>query len=390
MDLEIEAKENARKIFAFWSQLEDKENGGFYGRVTFGLQTKKKAYKGCILNSRILYFFSSYYLAFKDPKALRLADHAYAFLLKGIDKEHGGLYWSLDYQGNPLDTTKHTYNIAFAIYALSAYYRACRKQEVIDLALDLYKTIEEKCRDRKAPYYYLEAQKADFTFQSNEKLSENGVLAERTMNTALHILEAYTGLYEACPKPEVKISLEGILNLFVEKIYDSKQDRLMVFFDGNYNSLIDLESYGHEIEASWLLTRASEVINGGICAKTISDLSIDLVQAVINRAYKPPFIINECEKGRQDLTRVWWVQAEGVNGFINAYQIKGDPSYLEKAKTLMEGIEKFFIDPRKDSEWFWDLDADNVPSSRKDIVEPWKCPYHNGRMCFEIIRRLGK
>jgi len=247
MDTTCIAKTDAIRIYEFWKKLADKENGGFYGEVDFNLNIHKEAYKGVILNSRILYFFSEYYLNYQNKESLDYAKMAFDFLKKAIDKDNGGLYWSLDYLGNPLDTTKHTYNIAFGIYALSHYFLATKNTEALDIAFDLYKTIETKCREKDQNHYYLEEQTKFFLYKPNDELSENGVLATRTMNTALHVLEAYTALYQASKNQEVKISLISIINLFLTKIYNPSKKRLEVFFDKDYHSLLDLESYGHEI-----------------------------------------------------------------------------------------------------------------------------------------------
>lgn len=252
MDLALAAeKEVKEQIFPFWSNLVDNKNGGFYGRVDFSLKVHHAASKGVILNSRELYFFSEYYLAFHDEKALALAKHAFVFLKeKAYDKENGGVYWSLTHSGKPLDTTKHTYNQAFAVYALSSYYEASKDDSALELAKELFTTIEMKCREKDGERYYIEAQSINFHPVKNTKLSENGVIATRTMNTALHVLEAYTKLYKVSPSKEVAKSLEEILNLFETKIYSSSLKRLNVFFDKDYNPIIDMESYGNEIEAS--------------------------------------------------------------------------------------------------------------------------------------------
>lgn len=389
--LEKATKEVKETIYPFWSALEDDKYGGFYGRVDFDLVTHKDAPKGVILNSRILYFFSQYYLTFHDKDSFAKAKHAYEFLKrKAFDSVNGGVYWSLDYKGNPLDTTKHTYNQAFAIYALATYYEASKDEGALELALSIYSTIENKCREVVFPYYYKEAQSLDWKPVSNTKLSENGVLASRTMNTALHVLEAYTKFYEVHPFDALKEDLVSILRLFKDKIYNSSKDRLDVFFDSDYHSLIDMESYGHEIEASCLLTRACEVLGDEDITFEIIPIAEKLARVVYLRGYEKPFINNEIVKGELDKTRVWWVEAEGVNGFLNLSSLTGDKNFVQVAEDIYQGIENHFLDKRKGGCWYWDLDPSNKPSSKKDIVEPWKCPYHNGRMCFEVIRRLGK
>ena len=190
------------RIIPFWKSLLDDEDGGYYGWLSYDLELDRKAEKGCILNSRITWFFANAYTLLKDDGLLKEAQHAYDFMKdKCIDREYGGIFWSVTHDGKPLDTTKHTYNQAFAIYALSSYYEAAHDDEALELAYDLYNIIETKCRDEKG---YLEAFTRDFKPASNEKLSENGVMAGRTMNTLLHVFEAYTELYRVTADEKVK------------------------------------------------------------------------------------------------------------------------------------------------------------------------------------------
>lgn len=237
-----------KNLIPFWNRMKDEINGGFYGYADAKGDPDVKSVKGVILNSRILWFYSSAYQLLHKQEQLEMADHAYRFLVDNcFDSQYGGVYWSVNYDGTVCDNTKHTYNQAFAIYALSAYYQASHSKEALNLAYVLYRVIEEKCRDSNG---YLEAFRRDFTLSSNEKLSENGVLAERTMNTLLHVLEAYSELYHADPFYEVGDSVRSILRLFEKKIYNSEKHICDVFFDLDYHTLIDLESFGHDIETS--------------------------------------------------------------------------------------------------------------------------------------------
>jgi mannobiose 2-epimerase len=380
-----------KRIYPFWSKLVDQKHGGFIGKVDFDLQPIPRAHKGVILNSRILYFFSEYAIQFASQESRSLANHAYMFLRDNcLDKTNGGLYWSLLANGEPFDTTKHAYNQAFGIYALSTYYRLSQKQEALDIALNLFDLLESKYREAKEPHYYIEAMDKDFNVLPNDKLSENGVIAERTMNTALHLLEAYAALYKVAPVSKVKRALEELINLFTKKIYNPTKKRLEVFFDKDYNSLLDLESYGHDIEASWLLSEACHTLDDKKLIKEVDPITLALVDEAMKQGFRYPFLIKEKEGKHNDGTRVWWIQAEAINGLINAYEIDHNPQRLEDAKTIYKGIIGYFHDKRPGGCWFWDLNAHNLPSSKRCIVEPWKCPYHNGRMCLMILRRLGK
>ncbi len=376
-------------IIPFWKNLRDDENGGYYGWLDYDLKLDKKAVKGCILNSRITWFFANAYTLLKDESLLDEARHGYEFLKEHcIDKENGGIYWSIRYDGTPEDTTKHTYNQAFCIYALSSYYEASGDKEALDLAKQLFALIEEKCTDEVG---YLEAFTKDFKPESNEKLSENGVLADKTMNTLLHVFEAYTELYRVSKDEAVKKRLMWIMDTFADKVYNPKLHRQEVFFDANYNSIIDLHSYGHDIETAWLMDRGTEVLGEPEYTAKMSPITKDLTAQIYKIAFDGHSLANECCKGEVNTHRIWWVQAETVVGFLNGYE--KDPSkkeYLEAAEHEWEFIKEHVVDKREGSEWFWEVHPDGTPFEGRPIVEPWKCPYHNGRMCFEVIRRMSK
>ncbi|TGY96364.1 N-acylglucosamine 2-epimerase [Petralouisia muris] len=372
-------------LIPFWHGLRDDRHGGFYGYLGYDLELDKEAVKGCILNSRILWFFSNAYLTLGEDALLSDARHAFLFLKEHcLDKEYGGVYWSLDYTGEPEDTTKHTYNQAFAIYALSSYYDASKDPEALEIAHSLYRLVEEKCTDE---YGYLEAFSREFQPADNDKLSENGVMAEKTMNTLLHVFEAYTELYRVTKEACVADRLRYMLDLMADKIYNQKLGRQEVFFDKTWNTLIDLYSYGHDIETAWLVDRGLEILGDVSYQEKLAPITRTITENIYNRAYMDHSLVNEAEKGVVDTTRVWWVQAEAVVGFLNGYQKQGKKEYLEAAKDIWNYIRDYMIDKRQGSEWFSGLDKDRNPIE-EPIVEPWKCPYHNGRMCLEVIRRL--
>jgi mannobiose 2-epimerase len=386
-------------LIPFWENLADHENGGFYGYMGTDLIALKEAEKGCILHSRILWFFSNAYLLLReeaqDPDTFEgelgsrlhhMADHAYRFLTGScLDREEGGIYWSMDASGQPLDTTKHTYNQAFALYALSSYYDAFGEPEALTLAQDIFHLIENKCRD---VYGYLESQSREFQPAENDKLSENGIIADRTMNTFLHIMEAYTEYVRVTEDGEAARLLGDILDAVHDKVYNPTLGRLEVFFDRDMHSLLDLHSYGHDIEASWLIDRAVDVLNSDTYRQKMTPLTATLSQTIYATAYREGSLANECEKGVVNESRIWWGQAEAVVGFYNAWQKEPEKSYYrEAAVTIWDFIQNHLVDHRAGGEWFWRTDAQGNPDWDAPIVEPWKCPYHNGRMCIEIIRR---
>lgn len=374
-------------IIPFWKNLRDDEFGGYYGYMDYDLKVDKKAVKGCILNSRITWFFANAYTLLKDESLLEEAKHGFAFMKEHcMDKENGGIFWSMKYDGTPEDTTKHTYNQAFSIYALSSYYEATHDEEALAMAKELFHIIETKCTDEIG---YKEAFDKEFHEVENDKLSENGVIAEKTMNTLLHVFEAYTELYRVAKLPEVKERLEWIMDTFADKVYNPKLHRQEVFFDRNMNTILDLHSYGHDIETAWLMDRGVEVLGEKKYEEKMTPITRDLTAEIYKVAFDGHSLANECEKGVVNVHRIWWVQAETVIGFLNGWQ--KDPSrteYLEAAKSEWQFIKDHVMDKRQGSEWFWEVDPSGKPYEGRPIVEPWKCPYHNGRMCFEVIRRL--
>ncbi len=399
-----ETKEHLLKvILPFWMKLRDDVNGGFYGWVDYELKVDKEAFKGCILNSRITWFFSSVYKLCVDglitddeleaaglskEEILSCAKHGYDFLYnKCIDKENGGIYWSLTFDGKPDDTTKHCYNQAFCVYALSTYYEITKEQAALDLAYELMDIIEGKCTDEVG---YLEAFTVDFKPESNEKLSENGVEAAKTMNTLLHVFEAYTALYRVTKDEKVKNRLEWMMDLIATKIYNPTLHRQEVFFDKDYNSIIDLHSYGHDIETAWLVDLGVDTIANPTYKEKMDPITQDLTKKIFERAWTGKSLHNECEKGVDNTHRIWWVQAETVVGFLNGYMKTPEHTeYYDAAVAEWEFIKEYVWDKRPGSEWYWEVREDGTPFEDRPIVEQWKCPYHNGRMCIEVIKRLS-
>lgn len=372
-------------IIPFWVKLKDEKLGGYYGFMDQDLQVNKEAVKGCILNSRILWFFSNAYTLLGGEELKSCASHAYQFLKQAFwDRTNGGVYWAVDCKGQPADETKHTYNIAFAIYGLSSYYEASKDQEALLLAMELFHTIETKCKD---DFGYREAFDRQFREIGNEKLSENGVLAKKTYNTLLHVLEAYTELYRVSGEAEVKCSIKWILDLFAHKVYHPSKHRLEVFFDREMNTLADLHSLGHDIESAWLIGRGVEVIGGEGYREKMYPITKDLVQEVYRHLSEGGGL---SEGDGEKRSYVWWVQAETVVGFWDGWEMNDQKNeYWDAAYRTWKFILNYLWDRREGGEWHSEVWEDGS-SIGKPEVEPWKCPYHNGRMCFEVIKRSRK
>ncbi len=374
-------------IIPFWDSLEDKENGGFYGFMDNNLKLDKNAEKGVILHSRILWFYSNCYLTLKDEKCLEKAKGCYEFMSKYcVDRENGGVYWMMNADGTVKDDMKHTYCQAFFVYALSSYYDASKDEGALKLAMDIFETIEEKCTDDIA---YLEAMSRTWELVENDALSENGLMADKTMNTTLHLLEAYTELYRVSKNEKVLARLKFQLRIFLDKIFYADEDRLLVFFDKNLDVIGDIHSYGHDIEATWLMDRACEVIGDAALTAEVSAMNKRIVANIRKLAYKDGSLLNERDKTEINTWRIWWVQAEAVVGFMNGWQKYGIDEYREISENIWNYIKNNLVDKREGGEWYSQLDENGVPADFKAVVDPWKCPYHNGRMCLEIINRTA-
>ncbi len=370
------------KILPYWENLRDEKYGGFYGYMGNDLKLVPEADKGCILNSRILWTFSSAARQFpQDPELRVCADQAYRFFGKFEDSVNGGVFWSVTREGKPADTTKHTYCQAFAIYGLAAYVMLTGSREALDRAMNLFHLIETRCRDAEG---YLEALKADFSPESNEKLSENGVMASRTMNTLLHVIEAYAELYRAYPNAEVHEAGKAALKQLLEVFYNREKRRLEVFCDADYHSLLDMQSYGHDIEASWLMWDAACTFLPEKELDPYREMCLSLAESVYERAFTDHGLKNECVNGEVNEQRVWWVQAETMLGMENAWKLTGDPKWTEGMKTEWQTILRMIVDPREGGEWYQEVREDGSLTD-KPMLEEWKCPYHNGRMCLRLL-----
>lgn len=359
MDAKIFQNHLEKDLIPFWNKMEDKGKGGFYGFADCNGMPDKTYVKSCILNSRILWFYSASYKLLHREELLEKANHAFDFLKEYFfDSRYGGVLWSVKADGTPQDTTKHTYNMAFAIYALSVFYQAGKNKEALNLAYEIYRIIEDKCRDNDG---YFEAFSREFEPVSNEKLSENGVMAARTMNTLLHVMEAYTELFRADEFFMVADSIRKILQIFKTKVFDSEKEMCRVFFDKTYNSLIDLDSYGHDIEASWLIDRACQVLGDKAYCKEM----LPVINALADGACKNGLDKNKCsmnnenERGRINASKIWWVQAESVIGFYNAYQNNPDKKeYKFASENIWDYIQKHIID-KKTGEWIECISQNN-------------------------------
>jgi mannobiose 2-epimerase len=375
-------------ILSFWiEKMQDNENGGFYGQMDGNDVLHPKANKGAILNARILWTFSSAYRILKKDKYLKIAQRAFDYITTYfIDKEYGGAYWELDYKGNSVNTKKQTYAQGFMLYGLSEFYRAAGNEQALELAKEFFYLIE-KCHDNNLGGYP-EAYARDWKPIEDMRLSDKDANEKKTMNTHLHILEPYTNLCRVWDDEQLKTAQKRLINIFTGHILNKKTNHLNLFFDEEWNVKSTAISYGHDIEASWLLFEAAEVLCDEELLIRIKSLSLDIANAAAEGLEADGSMIYEKKGNHIDRERHWWVQAESVVGYMYAYRNSRNPDYKEKASCTWNYIKNQIIDS-KNGEWHWSRLADGAVNHKDDKAGFWKCPYHNGRMCMEMIEHFG-
>ena len=408
-------------ILPFWlEKMQDNENGGFYGRIDGSGVLHPDAEKGAILNARILWTFSAAYRVLEKKELLEAATRAKDYLVDHfIDPEYGGVYWSVDYKGEPLDTKKQFYAIAFAIYGLSEYARATGNREALEYALDLYDCIEEHAFDDEQNGY-IEACTREWGKIGDMRLSELDANYPKSQNTHLHIMEAYANLLrclkemrsqEQCDyvpaigsvlpvgisvPPETMVNVEGalrnIISIFIDKILNPETNHLDLFFDMDWTrGAGHLESYGHDIECSWLLHEAALVLGDENLLEKVENVVQKVAKASEKGLREDGSMIHEAnlDTGHVDDDLHWWVQAENVVGWFNVWQHFGDEEAFKKSEKCWHYIKENLVD-YDNGEWFWSRHPDGTLNTVDDKAGFWKCPYHNSRMCLEIIERTAE
>jgi mannobiose 2-epimerase len=378
-------------ILQWWSkEMPDKHHGGFIGRVGGNGIKYPKADKSIILHSRILWTFSKAINNGHDQYR-DIAHQAYQYLVKYfIDHKNGGLFWMLDFQGTPISTQKQIYAQAFGIYAFSEYFMATGYKEVLNETIALFEILEEIAYDKKYDGY-LEAFSENWQPIDDVRLSKKDANDVKTMNTHLHILEAYTNLYKCHKSEKVKYALTRLIHLYCEKFVEIPSGRLKLFFDEQWNENMTHHSYGHGIESGWLLSEASEAIGDKTLIYQIREYALALSNRVLQEGLAPNGgIYNEkFLDGTYDQSQDWWPQAEAVIGFFDAYLFSKNDVFLNHSQNCFNFICNNLID-YKNGEWYWSVDQNGIPNTNEEKAGPWKAPYHNSRMCFEMIERLKK
>jgi cellobiose epimerase len=384
-----ELKVELEAILTWWTaNMIDVEQQGFYASVDNNNFPDKTADKGLVLNSRILWTFSAAYHFTKEKKYLLIADRAYHYIVtRFTDSEFGAVYWSLDASGKMKDGRKQIYGLAFCIYGLCEYVKATGNEAALQLAIDLYKNIEQYSFD-KTYGGYIEAFTRDWKLADELRLSEKDDNEKKTMNTHLHIIEAYANLYQVKPDAPLKERIIQLLNVFEKYMIDPAHSHLNLFMDEHWHVKSTVVSYGHDIEAAWLLLECATIIKEEKLINRFKAISIQLTVAAEEGLDADGGLWYEYDPIKNHLIKEKhsWPQAETMVGFLNAYQLTDDTHYLDQSLHSWSFVKKHICDKQK-GEWYWGIEEDGSPM-KKEKAGFWKCPYHNSRACMEVIKRI--
>lgn len=386
-----EMKQELEDILAYWMQFTvDSRYDGFVGKIDHDNTIYPEAPKGSVLNARILWTFSAAYRLTKNEDYLKLAERAFQYFSENfVDREFGGVYWAVNYKGCPLDTKKQIYALSFAVYGLSEFYCASKNTEALKLAERIYGDIIKHSRDETYGGY-IEALTRDWKEIEDLRLSAKDSNEKKSMNTHLHVLEAFANLYRVHPNEGLKQHLDELVRLFLDHIISPKTNHLVLFFNDRWYERSQVVSYGHDIEAAWLLQEATELIDNESLLANVKKRCVQVAMAAEEGLDKDGGLWYEFDPGENRLIKQKhsWPQAEAMIGFFNAWQNTGEKKYLEQSLKSWDFVKKYIHD-KNCGEWYWGVNEDYSPMKQEDKVGIWKCPYHNSRACIEIINRIN-
>ena len=380
------------QILKFWENYTiDEENGGFIGQIDSDMTKHSDADKGVILNARITWSFSAAYKYTNKKEYLKLATRAYNYLIdKFYDHENNGVYFMIDYKGNPTVDRNQVIAVAFVTYAFSEYYIATKNEEALDYALKLFDSLETYALDKEFNGYF-DAFTKEWEKLDDMRMYPSDANATKTMNANFHIMVAYANIYRAYKDDKVKRALKNLIEVLVDKIIDTKRGSLNLFFETNWDIVPSNDNYGLDIEASWLIWDAVQVLGDKKLIEQIEPIVLKIVEHCLKYGYdKDGGMMNEGndKDGVVNTYKSWWVQAESVIAFFNAYQMTEENKYLSNSLLSWDFIKKYVID-YKYGEWFGTVAKDNhEPNLEESKIGPWKCPYHNSRMGLQIAERI--
>lgn len=387
--LKSELTAELNSILKYWSERTiDDQNGGFVGQIDFNDHIIANTEKGSVLNARILWTFSASYTTTKNENHKKLAERAFEFLVAYFyDTQFGGLFWSINEDKTPKDTKNQIYALAFAIYGLSEYYAISKEERALELAKNLYAKIQKHSYD-PINKGYLEAFTRDWQPIEDLRLSAKDANEKKTMNTHLHIIEGYVNLYKVWKDEKLLYDIIELLETIEKHFINPETGHLHLFFDENWNEKPDVISYGHDIEAAWLLQQCAEISGNETLIANFKKYAIQIAEATKEGLDFDGGLWYEYDPEKKELIaeKHWWPQAEALIGFYNAYQLTDKEEYLDIVYKIWKFTKKHMID-HQNGEWFWGIYED-YSTMKKDKAGFWKCPYHNGRACLELINRI--
>jgi mannobiose 2-epimerase len=390
MNTESLQHELEQRILPYWStKTLDETHGGFIGRIDGENRVIPNAHKSAILNARILWTYSAAYRVLNRPDLKDLAERAQTYLIDRFwDKEHGGLVWMLDHRGDVFSSKKHAYAQAFGIYGFSEHARATGDEDSLAKAIELFQLLETHSFSEQTQGYY-EAFDREWKPLDDVRLGSSDAFEKRSTNTHLHILEAYTNLYRVWPDELLRVRLTHLLDLFLGPIYDAENHHFIAFFAEDWSPKSSIYSYGHDIETTWLIQDAAEVLADPERIVRTREVVMNVAAFVLREGVDTKYggLFNFGKDGHvYDSDKHWWAQAEAMIGFLNMYQISGDESYLTAANNIWSFTQEHILD-HEFGEWFFRVTRNGQPYAHEDKIGPWKCPYHTVRACLEVIQR---
>lgn len=378
-------------ILPFWcGPAVDHVHGGWMAWLANDLTPDRTKPKGLIVHARILWAFAAVFQVKPEPPIRQMANRAFEYLINRFwDAQHGGAFWRLDDAGKVLDDSKKIYGQAFYIYALTEFHRAFQSEGALHRALTLFEMIEQHAHDGEFGGY-IEVCRRDWSEAGPDaRLSDKDLNEKKSMNNHLHVLEAYTNLFRETQHPQVEQRLHELIQLFLDRILDARTGHLHHFFNEQWQVRSETYTFGHDIEASWLLCEAAEVLDDPTLLPRVREVALLIADKVLAEGVLPDGgLCYEGKAGRiLDRGRECWPQAEAIVGFLNAYQLSGAPKYVVAAERVWDYVEQHLID-RVHGEWFWRINEDGRPEAKLPKVSEWKGPYHVSRACLETMRRL--
>lgn len=377
-------------ILHYWvKNVYDPDRKTFFGRIDFHEKKYPDAFLSAVFTTRIMWTFSAAYRYYPTAVYKQMADEAFRILMDSFwDEKNGGIYWSVEPEGTAVDKKKQFYAEAFFIYALSEYNMAFENEKALEIAETMFKLMEEHAHD---PEFggYIEARTADWQETDDQRLSPKDMDVKKSMNSHLHILEAYTNLFRVLKDEKLEKRLEQLIRIFLDKIINHETYHFHLFFESDWTVRSEIDSYGHDIEGSWLLCEAAEVLGKKELIEEVEEVALKMAEVTLKEGLDKSGGMYYEKEGEHLQNRFdWWPQAESVVGFYNAWQLTKKQDYLDQALKSWEFIRKYMVD-EEDGGWYATVSADLkvVPA---DKVNGWKAPYHNGRMCMEMMRRLSK